>query len=1074
MAYRADIEIAVRGAQDLKRLQNEISTASKLVNQLNQYIETFGGPSIVRSVRNLKDVVSEAATAFNKAALGTDEATIAAKKYIEATTELNAGLRERALLLKQVAEEERKARLSRAGIRETTQYAGPIGPGPASPVGSLVGQKSPVEERIKRTLAARQDELDLQQALLRLEEKSAAAANVELQARGQIAALTAKSVNAAKFAATQNRAPLALPAFTERGLQVLDNTYRLNESNLRIEQALNGERARGVRFLEKQSAEEARQVQLGILGQRSNRLPGIGAVTGGVFPTEGPIPLSQFGQGSRSAAGAALRGRAGGAVGNALIGGAFPLLFGQGGGAALGGAIGGLAGGAFGGVGGFAGSLVGTLIGDIASQGQAVQQLAEDIGFSAEQTNRLSAAFKVANTDVEKFTAVIQNIRGLGLEIEDQAKAIQLVTRLTELYGGSFEKTGTAITSALEGGKVTQAILNQLTSQGIDIQQALADKYKVNKDAILAMAKDGKISVQDLIDTLVKLGNDTDIVTKKQQNVFEAAYERISSAAAEAANAATSSFSQTGGELQQVASTIQSAFTSMFDELVRGTSEFILGLGEIARIAGSALDGVIAKFLDIQYGILNAANNLPVLDSGIIEFAKNALAVLNPVGALIDKIRGAGKNRPQQFGPEPPPVSRAQIESFRVPSQMPPSGGGKKTSSKAADDAEARIQAEIQALAIETNANKKQLEIKQKINAAEIAGDEQLAVRLQGEERTQQILADLQKSLIGITDERKRQAVIAKAASEIDVQQAATAGELAKIDNQRVKAIEDVLSGLDKELVALDATTDVKQQALKFLEIENELKKQGITLTNADEEAIRKKIAEIQKATKAQEEATAKLQMEKELFDGISSAIASTFSGAIDAAVQGTENLGDALTDLGTDLLATIGNMLIMYGIAQALGALGGGDSVGIFSSLAKAFGYKGAKDGAYWPGGFKAFAEGGLVTSPTMGLIGEGGEPEYVIPASKMSAAMSRYASGARGSSVIPATGDNMTGDGGNSANTFTLETVVINNVEYATVDQVRSMGQRAASQGAQGGFSKSMRTLQNSRSQRSRLGLR
>ena len=48
-------------------------------------------------------------------------------------------------------------------------------------------------------------------------------------------------------------------------------------------------------------------------------------------------------------------------------------------------------------------------------------------------------------------------------------------------------------------------------------------------------------------------------------------------------------------------------------------------------------------------------------------------------------------------------------------------------------------------------------------------------------------------------------------------------------------------------------------------------------------------------------------------------------------------------------------------------------------------------------------FAAGGYVTGPTRGLVGEGGEPEYIIPASKMDEAMSRYASGQRGSSVIP-----------------------------------------------------------------------
>jgi hypothetical protein len=120
------------------------------------------------------------------------------------------------------------------------------------------------------------------------------------------------------------------------------------------------------------------------------------------------------------------------------------------------------------------------------------------------------------------------------------------------------------------------------------------------------------------------------------------------------------------------------------------------------------------------------------------------------------------------------------------------------------------------------------------------------------------------------------------------------------------------------------------------------------------------------------------------------------------------------------------------------------------------------------------AYAEGGYVTGPTNALIGEGGQSEYVIPASKMSQAMSNYSAGKRGASIL---GDSSTtGDSsmGNSGGTFTLETVIINNVEYATVDQVRAMSNAAAKQGAEGGFSKSMSSLRNSRSQRSRLGMR
>jgi hypothetical protein len=402
-------------------------------------------------------------------------------------------------------------------------------------------------------------------------------------------------------------------------------------------------------------------------------------------------------------------------------------------------------------------------------------------------------------------------------------------------------------------------------------------------------------------------------------------------------------------------------------------------------------------------------------------------------------------------------------------------GGGKPEKDKAAEE-EKRLQARIRGIQIETEAAKQLSLIRGKITQAEIAGDKELAIRLQGEERNQQILIEYQKSLEGVTDEREQQALLAKALADIDAAGIETAGELEKLANDRKRAIEDVVSSLDMELITLQATTDAQKQAVKFLEIENQLKAQGIVLSDGDKEAIRRKLAEIQKVTKEQEKANAKLQMEQELFDGIANAVASTFSSAIDAAVSGTENLGDALKGLASDLLATIGKMLIMYGIAQALGALGGGDGVGVFSTLAKAFGFKGAKDGAYWSGGFKAFANGGVVTSPTMGLIGEGGEPEYVIPASKMSVAMSRYSAGARGSAVIPGNGTSGSGGMGSAAGStidvrYTVER--INSVDYVTADQFQRGMQQAAQQGAAEGQRQTLRRLQNSPSTRRRVGV-
>ncbi len=58
---------------------------------------------------------------------------------------------------------------------------------------------------------------------------------------------------------------------------------------------------------------------------------------------------------------------------------------------------------------------------------------------------------------------------------------------------------------------------------------------------------------------------------------------------------------------------------------------------------------------------------------------------------------------------------------------------------------------------------------------------------------------------------------------------------------------------------------------------------------------------------------------------------------------------------------------------------------------------------GGYNLGSFKAFAKGGVVRGPTLGLIGEGGEPEYIIPQSKAAGFSANYLSGKRGISAVP-----------------------------------------------------------------------
>ena len=123
-------------------------------------------------------------------------------------------------------------------------------------------------------------------------------------------------------------------------------------------------------------------------------------------------------------------------------------------------------------------------------------------------------------------------------------------------------------------------------------------------------------------------------------------------------------------------------------------------------------------------------------------------------------------------------------------------------------------------------------------------------------------------------------------------------------------------------------------------------------------------------------------------------------------------------------------------------------------------------------------FAEGGFVNKPTNAIIGEGSEPEYVIPESKMKESMMRYSRGARGNSVIPESGEGgASGEGSGTAVAAPIDVRYsverINNVDYVTADQFQAGMRQAAQQGAKQGEQQTLRRLQMSSSTRRRLGV-
>ena len=186
MAYRAEIQIGVKGASQLKQLQERIKDLAFRAEALQVITDNLYSSKAVQSVRNYAGVLNEAKSALDAVEIATKDEANAVREYVTALGEANeASARQNKLIQEEIqlrTEAARAARLQAAGIREVADaYASPIGPGPASSIDALVGQSSPVSGRVERLKNIENDDRALQQALLDLEKKSAEELNKKVK-----------------------------------------------------------------------------------------------------------------------------------------------------------------------------------------------------------------------------------------------------------------------------------------------------------------------------------------------------------------------------------------------------------------------------------------------------------------------------------------------------------------------------------------------------------------------------------------------------------------------------------------------------------------------------------------------------------------------------------------------------------------------------------------------------------------------------------------------------------------------------------------------------------------------------
>ena len=271
------------------------------------------------------------------------------------------------------------------------------------------------------------------------------------------------------------------------------------------------DRDRGKRFREKSLAEEKRQADLGIGVNAPARI-------GGPVRRTGAIPMG--GQGGRpgmfdqyaspigpgSDIGIAefkriqktqrqqgqqkgfFQGDLREALGDALIGGAFPLLFGQGLGASAGGAAGGLGGGLIGGNFGFGLSLAGTAIGQVVdTTAKNLTELADAIRSPSKALDALEKSGLASSRSLEGTRLYVDQLTSVGRAYDAQTLVLQEIEK--RLGSGSVRN------------------LNALSSE----QQRLQDQWSVMAGTIQSQLLPALVgftaNINDIIAIAAKVGS---------------------------------------------------------------------------------------------------------------------------------------------------------------------------------------------------------------------------------------------------------------------------------------------------------------------------------------------------------------------------------------------------------------------------------------------------------------------------------------------------------------------------------------------------------------------------------------
>ena len=327
------------------------------------------------------------------------------------------------------------------------------------------------------------------------------------------------------------------------------------------------------------------------------------------------------------------------------------------------------------------------------------------------------------------------------------------------------------------------------------------------------------------------------------------------------------------------------------------------------------------------------------------------------------------------------PITAADTKRFTV----------KNTAADKAAREEQRLQGRLAKLDQE---RQKVIEIsrfKDQIAAAEAAGDQQLVIRLEGEQRIAEIEARRKEDLIGVTDQREIEAINIGKATEKLAAHREVERELEELQRQRQEKFDDTIENLQFQLDIAQATSEAERERLRIEKEMKKLKEDGMSEEQVAQvgnlmKQISAENSPLNKFIKQSVESLNDLQTQAvQIAQGIGNAIGNSLVGGIQNLITGAATVKEVFADMlksVADVLAKqAAQMIATYisiGIARLFAGIGGSYGTGAEKPLTSGIDFS----SAFSSGGFgiSNFANGGLVTGGSPMLVGERG-PELFVP---------------------------------------------------------------------------------------------